>query len=297
MKKAFVHFISGIAISCTFLGCGADNQGGSRDTTGAPVVIRSLGSEIAYTDNGKGDTTLLFIHGWGIHRGYWDQQLAFFKDRYRVVAIDLPGYGASGRATRAWGPETYAQDVDSVLAALTLKNVILIGHSMSGATVVEAGLRHPGGFLGIVGVDNMKDVDQELTPEMQKNWAMFYQYARINFKAAISSGIDQLYAPTTDSLIRRRVTQDILASDTTITLDVLEKMDQYPFASKLPMLKQPVHLIESAYVPTDTAAFSKLGVKYVFYDMGNVGHYPMLEDPDRFNQLLLQAIRNMAVQK
>lgn len=297
MKKAVLQLISCITLAYLFLGCGADDRKGSREINAAPVVIRSMGSEIGYTDSGQGDTTLLFIHGWGIHRGYWDQQLAFFKDRYRVVTIDLPGYGASGRATRAWGPETYAQDVDSVVAALALKNVILVGHSMSGATVVEAGLRHPGGFLGIVGVDNMKDVDQELTPEMQKNWAMFYQYAKTNFKAAISGGIDQLYAPTTDSLIRKRVTQDILASDTTLTLDVLEKMDQYPFATKLPMLKQPVHLVESAYVPTDTAAFSKLGVKYMFYDMGNVGHYPMLEDPGRFNQLLQQAIRNMSAQK
>jgi pimeloyl-ACP methyl ester carboxylesterase len=45
-------------------------------------------------------------------------------------------------------------------------------------------------------------------------------------------------------------------------------------------------LIESAFRPTDTAAFTKLGVAYAFYDMGNVGHYPMLENPSRFNALL-----------
>lgn len=296
MRKAVIHWLSCIALGCVFLGCGADHQGDTRETNAASVLIRSLGSKIAYSDSGEGDTTLLFIHGWGINRGYWDQQLTFFKDRYRVVTIDLPGYGASGRAARSWGPETYAQDVDSVVAALALRNVILIGHSMSGATVVESGLRHPGGFLGIVGVDNMKDVDQELTPEMQKNWTMFYQYARTNFKAAISGGIDQLFAPTTDSLIRKRVTQDILSSDTTLTMDVLEKMDQYPFAAKLPTLKQPVHLIESAYVPTDTAAFRKLGVRYVFYDMGNVGHYPMLENPKRFNQILQAIIYSVHTQ-
>ena len=63
-------------------------------------------------------------------------------------------------------------------------------------------------------------------------------------------------------------------------------MDKYPFATKLPLLKQPVYLIESAFIPTDTAAFTKLGVAYAFYDMGNVGHYPMLENPRRFNALL-----------
>jgi len=34
------------------------------------LSISSLGSSIAYTDTKKGDTTLLFIHGWGINRRY-----------------------------------------------------------------------------------------------------------------------------------------------------------------------------------------------------------------------------------
>ena len=102
----------------------------------------------------------------------------------------------------------------------------------------------------------------------------------------IKGGIDALFATSTDSLIKHRVTKDILASDTTMTMDCLEAMDKYPFATKLPLLKRPVYLIESAFIPTDTAAFTKLGVAYVFYDMGNVGHYPMLENSSRFNALL-----------
>jgi pimeloyl-ACP methyl ester carboxylesterase len=253
-------------------------------------LIMSHGSSVAYSDSGKGDTTLLFIHGWGIHKGYWEYQVNYFKDKFRVVAIDLPGYGESGNHSRVWGPDTYVQDLDSVIDALQLTNVILIGHSMSGATVVEAGVKHPGKFLGIVGVDNMKDVDMQTTPEMIAQWNQFYQAAKKDFKGSIRGGIDALFASTTDSLIRRRVTDDILASDTTMTLECLEAMDKYPFAQKLPQLKQPVFLIESAYVPTDTAAFTKLGVAYKFYDMGNVGHYPMLEDPRRFNSLLEQVI-------
>jgi pimeloyl-ACP methyl ester carboxylesterase len=275
-----------LAWSCFFAAC----QGSSSDTpsaiTVAPSSINSLGSSIAYSDTKKGDTTLLFIHGWGIHKGYWENQINYFKDRYRVVAIDLPGYGESGSTERTWGPETYVQDIDSIVDALLLKNVILIGHSMSGATVVEAGVKYPGRFVGIVGVDNMKDVDMETTPEMMEQWNLFYQAARKDFKGSIRGGIDALFASSTDTLIKQRVTNDILASDTTMTLDCLEAMDKYPFATKLPLLKQPVYLIESAFIPTDTAAFTKLGVAYMFYDMGNVGHYPMLEDPSRFNALL-----------
>lgn len=276
-----------MALFCILVACQESSTNRPQDTV---PTIRSLGSTIAYSDTQKGDTTLLFIHGWGIHRGYWELQVAYFKDRYRVVTIDLPGYGESGRTDRAWGPETYVQDIDSIVDALALKNVILIGHSMSGAIVVEAGVKHPGEFLGIVGVDNMKDVDMETTPEMMEQWNQFYQAAKKDFKGSIRGGIDALFASTTDTLIKQRVTNDILASDTTITLDCLEAMDKYPFATKLPLLKQPVYLIESAFIPTDTAAFTKLGVAYAFYDMGNVGHYPMLENSSRFNTFLQQIV-------
>ncbi|MFN5647411.1 MAG: alpha/beta fold hydrolase [Sphingobacteriales bacterium] len=279
-KKVFV------ALSCFFAACQGSTSDKPSEIEVTSLSISSLGSSIAYTDTKKGDTTLLFIHGWGINRRYWENQVDYFKDKYRVVTIDLPGYGESGNHTRAWGPETYVQDIDSIVDALALKNVILIGHSMSGATVIEAGLKHPGRFIGIVGVDNMKDVDMKATPEMTEQWNQFYQAARSDFKGSIEGGIDALFATSTDSLIKQRVTKDILASDTTMTMDCLEAMDKYPFATKLPLLKQPVYLIESAFIPTDTAAFTKLGVAYVFYDMGNVGHYPMLENSSRFNALL-----------
>lgn len=286
IRLLFAACMVGLTVACNQNSSAVESVGNS-----SPVVV-SLGSEIAYSDTGSGDTTLLFIHGWGIHKGYWDGQVDHFKHKYRVVTIDLPGYGASGRRTREWGPATYVQDIDSIIEALELKQIILVGHSMSGATVVEAGLKHPGRFAGIVGVDNMKDVDMETTPEMMAQWKLFYEAARKDFKGSIRGGIDALFASTTDTAIRRRVTEDILASDTTMTLECLEAMDKYPFAQKLPQLKQPVFLIESAYVPTDTAAFTKLGVSYRFYDMGNVGHYPMLENPARFNALLQEVIHD-----
>lgn len=55
-----------IALFCFLAAC----KGTSTDKSQATVpTISSLGSTIAYSDTQKGDTTLLFIHGWGINRG------------------------------------------------------------------------------------------------------------------------------------------------------------------------------------------------------------------------------------
>jgi pimeloyl-ACP methyl ester carboxylesterase len=37
---------------------------------------------------------LLFVHGWCINKSYWESQMKYFRDKYTVVAMDLPGHGA-----------------------------------------------------------------------------------------------------------------------------------------------------------------------------------------------------------
>ncbi|RYF86938.1 MAG: alpha/beta hydrolase [Chitinophagaceae bacterium] len=49
--------------------------------------------EIAFTDEGKGEQTLLFVHGLSSNSLIWRQNIGVFKNHYRCVALDLPGHG------------------------------------------------------------------------------------------------------------------------------------------------------------------------------------------------------------
>ena len=46
--------------------------------------------------HGDGKFTLLFVHGWCIDQSYWSNQVAAFNSNYKIVTIDLPGFGKSG---------------------------------------------------------------------------------------------------------------------------------------------------------------------------------------------------------
>ena len=83
---------------------------------------------------------------------------------------------------------------------------------------------------------------------------------------------------------------DILNSDTTIAVDVLENLDQYPFTEKLKFFNKIIYLINSDFKPTDTLAFQKSNIKYCLMEIGGTGHYPMLEKPNNFNLLLQKTI-------
>jgi len=96
------------------------------------IAIRESKVEINYFQQGKGDTTLLFLHGWCIDGTYWKNQSDYFSKAYNVYAIDLPGFGKSKAERTNWTIEEYAKDVNAFIDAMNLKKVVIVGHSMSG---------------------------------------------------------------------------------------------------------------------------------------------------------------------
>ena len=66
------------------------------------------GVDVAYVDSGGDGPPLVFVHGLSSYTAYWEYQLPHFAKKYRVLALDLPGYGASGRPDAACTPPWYA---------------------------------------------------------------------------------------------------------------------------------------------------------------------------------------------
>ncbi|WP_192938285.1 alpha/beta fold hydrolase [Flagellimonas hadalis] len=253
-------------------------------------TVDNNGVDIHYTDSKAGETVLFFVHGWGIDHTYWDSQTSYFSKAYRVVTIDLPGFGTSGRNRTSWTVEAYARDIKAVMEALELKKVILIGHSMSGSIVVEAARAHPSGIIGLVGVDNMKAIGFAMTPEMEREWDTHYATMEKHFERSVAEEGKFLFSPTTDPAVQKRVLRDISSADPAIAVASLKNLDKYPFAQKLQSLEQPLYLINSDYQPTDTLAFKQNHIDYHLLNMGTTGHYPMIENSKRFNALLEKAI-------
>jgi sigma-B regulation protein RsbQ len=84
---------------------------------------------------GKGDQPMLFIHGFGCDQNMWRFVTPAFEERYKIILIDLVGCGKSDDS--AYDPEKYdtlqghVNDVLEICSLLALKNIILVGHSIS----------------------------------------------------------------------------------------------------------------------------------------------------------------------
>jgi pimeloyl-ACP methyl ester carboxylesterase len=115
-----------------------------REISMAEVKVR--GTEIHYLDmksqHPTVDWPVIFIHGSGGNAGLWQKAMNGLGEKYRSIAVDLPGHGSS----RGEGFESVAEYGDFVkdfLEALGLKKAVLGGHSLGGAIVQDIALRYP----------------------------------------------------------------------------------------------------------------------------------------------------------
>jgi pimeloyl-ACP methyl ester carboxylesterase len=118
----------------------------------SPVRAETGKDNINARVTGTQDPTLIFVHGYACALDDWDAQVKALSPRFRCVALDLPGHGASAK------PETVSiaamgSAVKQVKERVGARATVLVGHSMGCRVIVEAILQSRPGVAGLVFVD------------------------------------------------------------------------------------------------------------------------------------------------
>ncbi|MEQ9007858.1 MAG: alpha/beta hydrolase, partial [Ekhidna sp.] len=248
--------------------------------------------QIAYEVYGEGDLNVLLVHGWCIDQTYWDIQVDALKSDYRVVTMDIPGFGESGINREEWTIEKYGEDVNTLIKQLNLSNVVSVGHSMGGNVVLESAVNNDQ-VIAVIGIDNFKDVGSELTPEVQEQVDDFMVMLGENFAEIASAYAEgSLFHNSTDSLVKKRVMDDFASSNPASAIGSLKALVDYGSKEQtlLSKLEQPLYLNNSNASPTSRDGLDTSGVNYEVIDIDSTGHYPMIEKPKVFNELLIDIL-------
>ncbi len=98
---------------------------------------------IAYFDCGSDkEETILFIHGLANYLWVWKWNMASLQEKYRCIAIDLPGNGFSSRGEYPYSIHFFSEIILEIITTLKLKNVTLAGHSMGGQIAIQTAINH-----------------------------------------------------------------------------------------------------------------------------------------------------------
>jgi pimeloyl-ACP methyl ester carboxylesterase len=92
---------------------------------------------------GDGDTTLFLLHGFGESLLTWRSVFDQLAQRYRVVAIDLPGFAGSEKPDTSYSLPTMTARLASFLDRWTEGPVVVVGHSMGGELAASLALARP----------------------------------------------------------------------------------------------------------------------------------------------------------
>ena len=249
------------------------------------------GVEIAYSHAGEGPLSLLFIHGGLANRAFWAPQLAGLAGDFRMAALDLAGHGDSGRNRERWSIGAFAGDVCAVADTLGMKTVVLVGNSLGGPVALEAAPRLPGRAIGVVGVDTLHAARQVFPPDEARARAAAY---RNDLQAACADMCQALFHPGEHLDLQAWALTIMLAMDAEVVARIMEGLSGYDLGAAFRSAGVPIRAINGDLWPTEIDANRSLAPDFEAVIMRGAGHYPMLERPDEFNDILAGVVSRLA---
>jgi len=271
-----------------------------------PAYTRRMevsGRTVNYVDTGAEDDgrpVIVFVHGLGGIWQNWLLTIPAFLETHRMIAMDLPGFGASEMPVEKISITGYARLVDEMCDRLGVESATVVGSSMGGFIAAEVGLSFGTRVekLVLVSAAGLSIEHQRREPlvsfarVLSANARFFVARRDLVVKrphlrrAALQTVVrypERLSAPLT--------WEQLAGQGKPGFVDAVEALVSYSFSDRLPELEMPVLIVwggNDMLVPVgDAHRFAQLigdNARKVIFD--DTGHGPMLERPSRFNALL-----------
>ena len=260
----------------------------SKGSSGRGLARASDGAAIHYTIRGSQGPFVMLLHGWSCNQDFWGSQLDNLSDEPRTVAIDLPGHGRSTPTSRRrWSMEAFGADAKAVADALDADRLALIGHSMGGAAALEAALQLGPRCALVLGVDTFTDASfyrRRARDDVRARLRVFAD----NFPAAMETMVRQITSEGAEREVVNWIVGSMAGTEPQVALPVLEALLAWDIEARWPLLRCPAETINSAALAENSEQITLPGL--VVHSMDAVGHFPMLEAPERCDALLLTAL-------
>jgi pimeloyl-ACP methyl ester carboxylesterase len=118
------------------------------------IMLKNVkGLDINYIVEGEGEPVIV-LHGWGANINTVLPIVNILKDRYKVYALDLPGFGESEEPKEPISSFEYAKIVKDFIVDEGIEKASFIGHSFGGKLSIIMGSKYPDMVNKIVLIDS-----------------------------------------------------------------------------------------------------------------------------------------------
>ena len=248
------------------------------------VFFNYNGNKIFYEiKKAESKNYLIFIHGSGSNSSIWRHQFDI-DNNYTLIALDLPSHSRSD-TFKTLSLELYVNVLQKFIESLNYDKMILCGHSLGGAVVQSYYFEHPNfvNKLILVGTGARLRVSPVILESLKMNYDKFLKDLPIGaFSRKTPTDIINEYVKETSSIGSEVTYQDF---------SICDKFDTMNLTSTI---KIPIIVItgkEDKLTPVKYANYFKEKVtNSKFYIIEKAGHMVMIEQPDRFNEIIKENI-------
>ena len=260
---------------------------------GAQSHFISAGTNrIHYVTAGQGERTLVFVHGWACHLGFWREQVAALADKARLIFVDLPGHGQSDKPETNYTMDFFAEAVLAVMHDAKVEKAALIGHSMGGAVICRVYHQAPEKVTALVSVDGLLC---RLSGTPAEGRALVGPFATPQYREHATGFIRSLFPFPGAEALCELVTTEMLKTPQHVMLGgmlALVSPDQPDWL--LPRVNVPVLVLNarSPWWSGDYETYARsLSSQTDYRVMEGASHFLMLEKPAAFNALLVEQLQ------
>lgn len=242
------------------------------------------GLHINYTDRGEGELVVL-LHGWGSNITLFESMINLLSSKYRVVAMDMPGFGESDEPQEAWDVDRYVDFVLEFLKPYGAKKLTLLGHSFGGRVIIKLCSRKlPFEVEKVILVDSAGVMPEKTAKQKLKQKT--YQWTKKIYSADI---VQKMFPEALENLRRKNGSADYNAASV-VMRQTLVKVVNEDLCHLMPNVKCPALLIwgknDDATPISDGEKMEKLMPEAALVAFDNAGHYSFLEQQVLFNRVL-----------
>lgn len=239
----------------------------------------------------RGNTPVVLLHSVGLDLTYWDHQIEALRHHYDVVALDLPGHGASPGTPQDWTLNQAAATIAKHIEALDAGPVHVLGLSVGGMIAQALTLTHSHLARSLVLIDTAARFTGEARTAMRDRAAA----ARAGgMPPVVASTLDRWFTPTTrvqrPDLIDR-VSKTLLSDDAAVHAAMWDMIAELDLVEELPRISCPTLVLVGEHDPSSPPAAARTLTEHIphatMHIAADASHMAPLEKPAEINQHIL----------
>ncbi|MCI0997951.1 acetoin dehydrogenase dihydrolipoyllysine-residue acetyltransferase subunit [Pseudomonas corrugata] len=263
---------------------------GDEDTGAKPQKVELDGRVIRYFERGEGCMPLVLVHGFGGDLNNWLFNHEALAAGRRVIALDLPGHGESGKTLERGDLDELSGAVLALLDHLDISVAHLVGHSMGGAVSLNTARLMPQRVRSLTLIGSAG-----LGPEI--NGGYLQGFVEASNRNALKPQLMQLFSNA--ELVNRQMLDDMLKYKRLEGVDAaLKQLSTTLFADGRQRMDLR-EVVQAGHVPTlviwgsDDAIIPAAhgeGLDAQVEVLSGQGHMVQMEAAEQVNRLILEFI-------